>query len=178
MSETSQPPLDEIPLERLMGPGVVVDVAAQCENDPGTVIGVGDLEAWESVNGAIPEGAIVLLYTGFARHWPNRTRYLGTDRRGEDAVARLRFPGLGEDAARWLVVRRVSALGIDTASIDPGASRRFESHQVLAAGDVPVFENLTQLDALPATGFAVIALPMKIRGGSGAPLRAVAFLPK
>jgi kynurenine formamidase len=168
----------EIPIERLIGAAVVVDVVEACRRDAGYAIAVGDLAGWETEHGPFPEDAIVLFKTGFSLRWPDRARYLGTAALGEDAVPHLRFPGLAAGTARWLVARGVRAIGIDTASIDPGASRRFESHQVLAAANVPTFENLTRLEQLPARGFAVIALPMKIRGGSGAPLRAVALLPK
>jgi len=105
-------------------------------------------------------------------------RYVGTAERGEAGVTNLHFPGLHPDAARWIVANRpVKAVGIDTASIDYGQSKGFESHRVLYERDVPAFENLASLDALPPRGAYVIALPMKIAGGSGAPLRAVALLP-
>ena len=104
-------------------------------------------------------------------------RYLGTAQRGEAAVPELHFPGLHVDAARFLVEqRRIRAVGIDTASIDRGQSTMFEAHRVLAAAQVPVFENVANLDRLPADGFHVIALPMKIEGGSGGPLRAMAIV--
>jgi kynurenine formamidase len=168
--------VDEIPLERLIGPAVVVDVREACAADPDYAIHVADLRAFESRHGAIPRGAIVLLHTGFSRFWPDRARYLGTTQRGPEAVPLLHFPGLAPEAAAWLVERHVRAVGIDTASIDPGQSNDFQAHQILFAADIPAFENLTSLDVLPARGFSVVALPMKIRGGSGGPLRAVALL--
>jgi kynurenine formamidase len=168
---------DAVPLDRLIGAAVVIDVAAACAADRDHAITRDDLDAWEREHGAIPNGAIVLLRTGFGAFWPDRVRYLGTAERGAGAVAKLRFPGLGADAAAWLVAQRgVRAVGIDTASIDRGTSTRFETHQVLAAANVPAFENLARLDALPARGFEVVALPMKIAGGSGAPLRAIAIV--
>lgn len=170
--------VDQIPLSKLQGPAVLVDVSAACAADRDYEVRVADLKAWEARHGAIPEGAIVLLRTGFGKFWPDRRAYLGTDERGPQAVAKLSFPGLGPEAARWLVEkRRVKAVGLDTASIDRGRSKTFETHRVLAARNVPVFENLAALEALPEKGFEVLALPMKIRGGSGAPLRAVAILP-
>lgn len=169
---------EAVPLAQLVGPGVVVDVRAACARDRDHRVGVGALETFEAEHGRIPEGALVLVRTGFGRHWPDRERYLGTRRRGPQAVAELHFPGLHPDAARWLVARGVGAVGIDTASIDPGQSADFASHRVLAAAEVPVFENLARLEALPARGFGVVALPMKIRGGTGAPLRIVAVLPE
>ena len=104
--------------------------------------------------------------------------YLGTRERGEAAVAKLHFPGIHPDAARWLVeTRRIKAVGLDTASIDYGQSTLFETHRILYARDIPAFENLMNLDQLPARGASIVALPMKIKGGSGAPLRAVAIVP-
>ncbi len=81
------------------------------------------------------------------------------------------------DAARALVRRRISAVGIDTPSIDYGQSTTFQVHRRLFASNVPAFENVAHLEGLPATGAFVIALPMKIKGGSGGPLRIVALLP-
>jgi len=170
--------VDAIPLDRLIGQAVRVDVRAACTADRDHRVDVADLVAWESAHGPIPRGAIVLLDTGFARFWPDRVRYMGTDGRGPEAVAALHFPGLHPDAARWLVERRaISAVGLDTPSIDSGPSTRFEAHRILGAAGVPAFENLADLGALPARGFEVIALPMKIRGGSGGPLRIVARVP-
>ncbi|MCG8589955.1 MAG: cyclase family protein [Proteobacteria bacterium] len=168
--------VDAIPLTRLVGQGVRVDVRAACASDPDYRVTVADLERFEDAHGRIPTGAIVLLHTGFASRWPDRERYLGTADRGPDATHRLHFPGLHPDAARWLVAERaIAAVGLDTASIDHGPSQDFATHQVLAAAGVPVFENLASLDGLPPREFRVVALPMKIAGGSGAPLRILAF---
>jgi kynurenine formamidase len=170
--------VDAIPVERLAGLAVRVDVSAACAADPDHAVTVAELLAFEAEHGRIPDGALVLLYTGWGRLWPDRAPYLGTELRGPEAVAALRFPGLSAEAARWLAAeRRVRAVGIDTASLDPGASTDFAAHQALAAAEVPGLENLAGLDRLPARGFSVVALPMKIRGGSGAPLRAIAIVP-
>jgi len=170
--------VDAIPLEQLIGPGVVVDVRAACQVDRDHEITVMELVDWERAHGRIPRGAIVLLRTGFGSYWPDRTRYLGTDERGAEAVAKLRFPGLHPAAARWLVEERaIGAVGLDTASIDHGSSKTFESHQVLSKANVPALENVAALERLPATGFEVVALPMKIRDGSGGPVRIAALLP-
>jgi kynurenine formamidase len=171
--------VDRIPLERLMGPAVVIDVTEASERSADYQVTREDLARFEQEHGAIPANAIVLLRTGFSRRWPDAIRYLGTATRGEEGVKQLHFPGLHPDAAKWIVEnRRIAAIGIDTASIDYGRSTLFESHRTLYARDVPAFENLTALDRLPVTGAYVIALPMKIGGGSGAPLRAVAFVPR
>jgi kynurenine formamidase len=173
-----RPAVDGIPLERLVGGAVVVDVTPQADADADYQVTVADIEQAERRDGRIPDGAIMLLRTGFSTRWPDAARYLGTAERGEGGVARLHFPGLHPDAARWLVAnRRLAAIGIDTASIDYGQSMQYESHRTLFERDIPAFENLTALERLPPRGAQVIALPMKVGGGSGAPLRAIAILP-
>jgi len=171
--------VDEIPLEQLIGPGIVVDVTKHCDSNPDYLITESDFKDWEQRNGKIAAGTIVLLRTGFGKFYPDRKKYLGTEKRGAGAVANLHFPGLHPDAARWLSQNRnIKAIGLDTASIDYGQSKLFESHRALFASDIPAFENLANLDKLPATGFSVIALPMKIKGGSGGPLRIIAVTAK
>jgi kynurenine formamidase len=170
--------VDQIPLDQLVGQAIVIDVTAACASQPDYRVTTDDFTAWERTNGRIPDGAIVLLRTGYARFWPDAAKYLGTAERGEAAVAKLHFPGLHPDAAKWLTEsRRIKAIGLDTASIDYGQSTLYESHRTLYQRDIPAFENLASLDRLPAKGATIVALPMKIKGGSGAPLRAVAFLP-
>jgi kynurenine formamidase len=170
---------DELPLRRLVGPAVVVDVRRAARADRDHRVSRADLAAHERRHGRIARGSIVLLRTGYERFWPDRQRYLGTAELGEAAVPKLHFPGLHQNAARWLVERRrIRAVGLDTASIDYGQSKLFEAHQVLGGANVPVFENVANLDELPAEGALVIALPMKIEGGSGGPLRAIAITPR
>lgn len=170
--------VDEIPLDRLVGPAILVDVSDRCAKDPDHRVSVADFKTWEKQHGRIPSASIVLIRTGFGRFWPDRKAYLGTDERGAPAVAKLHFPGLHPDAARWLIAeRKIRAVGLDTASIDHGPSTQFEAHRALFAANVPAFENLAGLDELPPVGFSVVALPIKIRGGSGGPLRAIAILP-
>jgi kynurenine formamidase len=168
---------DQIPLDRLVGEAVVIDVRDGADAKPDYRIDPAALRAWEDGR-SIPESTIVLFRTGWSRRWPDRASYLGTASTGPAAVAQLHFPGLDSATARWLVERRVRAVGIDTPSIDPGQSRTFPTHQILSAANIPAFENLTNLDQLPQTGSFVVALPMKIRGGSGGPLRIVALIPR
>jgi len=169
--------LDQLPIEQLTGTAVVVDVSAKANKDSDYQITVADLKAWEEKHGKIPRDSILLFHTGFARHWPAAKKYLGTDERGASAVAKLHFPGLHPDAARWLVAERtIKAVGLDTASIDYGQTTLFESHRILFEKNIPAFENVAALDTLPATGTYVVALPMKIKDGSGGPLRIVAWV--
>jgi kynurenine formamidase len=169
--------VDEIPLEQLIGAAVVVDVTKQCASNPDYQVSIADLQTWEKANGKIANGTIVLLRTGFGQYYPDKKKYLGTDERGADAVPKLHFPGLDPEAARWLTENRsIKAIGLDTASIDRGQSTLFESHRILFDKNIPAFENVANLDQLPVKGLSVIALPMKIKGGSGGPLRIVAIL--
>ena len=168
---------DAIPVDRLVGEAVVVDVTKQCAADPVYEVSADDLVAWERAHGRQLVDVIVLLRTGWAAKWGVRSDYLGTDATGPEAVAKLRFPGLSPLAAKWLVEhRRIKAIGIDTASIDHGPSAGFGAHVALCGGNVPIFENVASLDRLPEEGAFVAALPMKIAGGSGGPLRIVARL--
>ena len=169
--------VDELPLQQLIGAAIVIDVSAQAATNPDYLVSVGDFENWEKRNGRIPAGTIVLLRTGFGKFYPDRKKYLGTDERGAEAVAKLHFPGLDPATARWITTNRsIKAIGLDTASIDYGQSTLFESHRTLFEKNIPAFENVANLDQLPAKGFTVIALPMKIKGGSGGPLRIIAIL--
>jgi kynurenine formamidase len=170
------PSVDQIPLERLLADGILIDVSQQAAQNRDFQVGPEDLIGWEKQSGRIPDGSILLLRTGWGAYYPDREKYLGTAERGPAAIADLHFPGLSPSAARWLVANRnVAAVGIDTASIDYGQSELFESHQILFKASIPVLENVANLQLLPPKGFEVIALPMKIEGGSGAPLRIIAL---
>jgi kynurenine formamidase len=169
--------VDEVPLRRLVGPGACIDVSQKCAADPDYQISVEDLQAWELFNGASLEDHIVLFHTGYGERWPDREKYLGTAEQGREAVAKLHFPGLDPVAADWLITKRnVRMVGIDTASIDHGQTTDYPTHVRLFRDGVPALENVANLQKLPAHGFTVTALPMKIAGGSGAPTRIVATL--
>lgn len=165
----------EIPLSRLIAPGAVVDVSAQAGADPDYRASARDIENWEAEHGEIPPGTAVLFRTGWAARWPDALSYLGDDEPG--SADNLHFPGLAEDAMRLLVERDVGLVGIDTASVDYGPSTDFIVHQVGGAAGIPNLENVGDLSELPATGFLLIALPMKIEAGTGAPVRIVALIP-
>ena len=168
-------PVDEVPLENLVGSAVVIDVSAQAAGNPDYRLTLADVENHEAQYGSIPRGAIVLLRTGWSSRWPDVRAYLGDDAPGD--ASNLSFPSYGEAAAQFLMdARGVPALGVDTASIDYGRSTDFPVHRIAAARQVSGLENLANLESLPATGFTVIALPMKIAGGSGGPVRAIAML--
>ena len=166
-----------IPLDRLILPGIVVDVSASAAADPDYLVTAGDVLAWEEEHGQVPAGSAVLIRTGWASRWPDALAYLGDDTPGD--ASNLHFPGVGEDAARLLLEERgIGLLGIDTASVDYGQSTDFIVHQIGGAAGVPNLENVGDLTELPPTGFLLAALPMKIEGGTGAPVRIVALVPR
>jgi len=169
--------LDQVPVERLIAPAVVIDVTRQAAADPDYRLAVDDVRAWEARHGRIPSGAIILLRTGWAARWPDAKRYFGDDTPGD--ASRLHFPSYGQESARLLVEERsVAVLGVDTASIDHGPSRDFAVHQIAAKANVPGLENVADMGALPEEGAWVLALSMKIGGGSGGPVRIVALVPR
>ncbi len=169
-------PVGAIALEDLTGPVAVVDIGPQSQSDAAYAATVGDLDRHEAQHGELLPGMIVLFRTGWSQRWPDTLSYLGDDTPGR--ADRLEFPGIAPETARFLAERGIAAVGIDTASIDPGASEDFPSHQILAGASIPALENLTRLELLPERGAHVLAFPMKIEEGSGAPCRVAALVPR
>ena len=172
------PGTDQIPVKDLIAPAVVIDISAACAQNSDYLLSAKDITQWESSHSRIHEHTIVLIRTGWGKYWPDAKRYLGTDERGAAAVAKLHFPGISEEAANLLVVRKIAGVGIDTASVDYGQSKDFKTHRVLYSHDLYGLENVANLERLPATGTVLIALPMKIKSGTGGPVRIVAVLPE
>src|SRR5262245_17538001 len=139
---------DQIPLDHLIGVAIVIDVRRKAADDPDYRLSVDDVENWEGKHGMIPKGAIVLLRTGWDERWPSRASYLGDDTPGD--ASNLHFPSFGAEAVDFLInKRKVHAIGVDTASIDHGPSKDFPVHRLVAAANIPGFENLMSLDKLP-----------------------------
>lgn len=168
---------EKIPLESLLAQAVVIDVSNKAAADRNYRLTAEDVEEFEKEHGEISAGTIVLMRTDWSDHWPDAMAYLGDDTPGD--ASKLQFPGFGAEATKILTEeRKVAMLGVDTASVDYGKSQDFIVHRIGAAQGVANLENLTNLDRLPATGATIIALPMKIEGGSGGPARVVALVPK
>jgi len=168
---------EQLALNKLIAPAVVIDVTEQAVADRNYRLSVDDVEKFEEEHGTIAAGSIVLVRTDWSRHWPDAMAYLGDDTPGD--ASKLQFPGFGADATRLLAEeRQVAMIGIDTASIDYGKSQDFIAHRIGAAQGVSNLENLTNLAELPAVGSVILALPMKIEGGSGGPVRVVALVPR
>ncbi|HUO84097.1 MAG TPA: cyclase family protein [Thermoanaerobaculia bacterium] len=167
--------VDEMPLERLTGPIVVLDISEKVRENPDYLLTMEDFDRFELRNdGRIPKGSYVLVRTGWDQHWGDAQAYLGT---ADGDVTKLRFPSIHPAVGRTLIRgRKISGLGIDTPSVDPAQSKTFDTHIVAAIDDVAILENLTNLHLLPERGAWVFALPMKIEGGSGAPVRVLALV--
>jgi len=164
--------LDQIPVAHFFGPAVVIDVREETSRDPDYRLSTARVEKWEAAHGRIPSGAVVMIRTGWASRWPDQARYRNMD---ENKV--MHFPGFSVESAKLLVARGVVGLGIDTLSIDYGASKDFEVHHVDLPAGLYNLENLANLDQLPEAGAFLIAAPIKLEGGSGGPVRVFALLP-
>lgn len=164
--------VDRIPVERLIGPAVVIDVRKEGERDADYRLPVGRVEEWERVHGEIPAGAIVLLRTGRALLWADANRY-----RGMDSAGAMHFPGFSAEAVKYLISKRVSGIGADAMSVDAGNSTGYEVHHLALGSDLFQIENLADMSALPEAGARLIVAPIKLECGSGGPCRVFAVLP-
>jgi kynurenine formamidase len=168
--------IDQIPVERLMGPVVVIDVRTAVEGDRDYCLSLEDIQRWEARYGTIPTGAIVMMLTGWGRYWNDRARYFGTAM--PDHEATLHFPGFSREVAQFLVTaRHIHGVGIDTPSIDHGPSQDFPVHRIVNGAGLYGLENVARLEEAPPSGANLLALPMKIAGGTGAPVRIIAIVP-
>lgn len=164
--------VDAIPLRQLIGEGIVIDASQECSKNADFQLSSDDILKWEKKHGRIPAGAIVFLYTGWGKYWNDYARY-----KNQDSSGALHFPGFAPEAARLLVMRNVSGLGIDTLSVDYGLSKTFDVHHITHPAGKYHIENAAHLDRLPPRGVMILVAPIKIDGGTGGPARVLAFLP-
>lgn len=171
--------IDEIPLEKWIGPAVKIDVTEKCAQDRDYLLTVDDIKNWEKKYGQIPAGAWVIMYTGIGtKFYPDKKKVLGTDKSGQGAIALLSYPGFSPEAAEFLVKHRdITGVALDTPSIDYGKSKNFMVHQIICGANKLALENIANLDKLPAKGATLYAMPMLIKNGTGAPARVFAVLP-
>ncbi|HAC16825.1 MAG TPA: cyclase [Bacteroidetes bacterium] len=168
---------EELSLDQITGYAAVVDVSENALADRNYQVTVDDILKWESTTGQTVDGKIVLLYTGYSQFWSDAEAYMGTTLKGEEGVAALQFPGIHPELAQWLVDNRtIKAIGLDTPSLDFGRSTDYMAHRILFDKNIPGFENIANLDQILGKNAYIVALPMKIKNGSGAPLRIVAFV--
>jgi kynurenine formamidase len=167
---------DQVPFSSIVGPAVVIDFSARAVNNPDAMLDLEDIKKWESAHGKIPDGAIVVARSGWGRYWPDKKRYLGTDKFGD--AAHLRFPGFSPGAVKYLLdSRKVVAVAIDTPSMDPGNSKDFPVHRIWLGANKVGFENVAHAGKLPEVGATIFCIPMKIGKGTGSPTRIFALLP-
>lgn len=163
--------VDQIPADRLVCPLAVIDIAGEAAKDPDYALGVADIMRSENKHGAIAAGSAVLVHTGWGQRYRDKDRYITVDGEG-----RLRFPGVGREAALWLIQQRgITGIGIDTVGIDPGADKDFTVHRhATLPNGVWHLEGLVNLDRLPARGGTIFVGVLPFVGGSGAPARVIA----
>ncbi len=172
--EKNQPAVDQIESDHLFAHGIVIDVATQAAGDADYRLTEADIAEWEKEFGRIPDGAVVLLRTGWGRHWNNFSRY-----KNQDATGKMHFPGYSAEAAKVLVEgRHAKGLGIDTLSVDYGLSNDFAAHHIVNAAGRYGLENVARLEQLPCRGFYLVVAPIKLETGSGGPTRLFAVLKK
>lgn len=164
--------LHEVDPSTLIRPVAVIDISGDVGDDPDAVLTLAQVSAFERANGPVPTGGVVLLRTGWEDRNTDPVGYAGQP--GD-----LRFPGYGEEAARFLVgQRQVVGLGIDTLGIDPGCSSDFVVHrQVTLPAGVWHLEGLQNLAAVPPMGATVFVGVLPLVEGSGSPARVLALIP-
>ena len=168
-----QPSVDDLTAADLFGPAAVIDASGQAAADPDYLLAKQDLLDWEEEHGRLPEGVIVLMYTGWSRKWSDADAY-----RNLDSEGRLHFPGFSEEAARFLIdERQIRGIGIDNMSVDYGLSNDFAVHRIVNGSGKFHLENVADLHLLPPTGAYLIVAPIKIEGGSGGQVRIFAVVP-
>ncbi len=164
--------VDEIPADRLVRPLVVVNVQQRADDDPDYAVSVEDIAACERTHGAIPQGAVVIAYTGWDKRWAKQE-----DFRNEQADGVTHYPGFSLEVAEFLVGSRgVVGLGIDTMSVDIGATTTYPVHIFTSQHRIYHLENVANLAMVPPTGALIVVAPIKLEKGSGGQVRLLALV--
>ncbi|GAV05349.1 hypothetical protein RvY_15497 [Ramazzottius varieornatus] len=161
--------VEKISADKLMGPAVVIDVKEKAATNPVYQVTIQDVVDWEEQHGRIPEGAFVFMNSGWDTFWPDKQTIFNFD--NTSGTETYHFPAFHPNATDFLVYQRsIKGLGVDTPSTDYGQAKVLGTHIILAKNDLVGFENVRNLGKLTPAGAHVIAIPMKIVDGSGAPL--------
>jgi kynurenine formamidase len=164
----------QVPVEKFLSPAVMIDVSAAVESNADYRVTALDIQKWIKLHGPIPQGALVLIRTGWDQRWPSQTKYMNAYSKGV-----LHFPRLSAGAARYLLEHaHPVGIGIDTASIDYGRSTDFAVHHLTLSAGIYGLESVANLDQVPPKRSSVITLPLKLCGGSGSPARVLALIPR
>jgi len=171
-----------IPLDNLIGQAVVIDLREKCKN-PNYRITINDVKNWEKLHHTTINNMIVLINTGYHHYYPKKSeKYFGTGEgtktltEGEVSHNEINFPSISQELGQWLATeRKIKSLGLDVPSTDTNKNGH-PVHIALANANIPTFENIANLDIITGKqNLFVLALPMKIKDGSGGPLRIVAY---
>lgn len=163
----------QVPIDNLIGPGVIIDVREKASADPDYRVTIQDLIEWEDEYGRIPEGAVVIMNSDWDKYYPNAELTFGTATPNDSAT--FHFPGFHEDAADWLArYRDINVLGVDTPSTDYGQSANFLVHQTIAKAGICGLENVAYVNRLPPKGSTIFVGVIKLFDGSGGPARTIA----
>lgn len=164
--------VEQIPAERLVRPLVVMDVRQGAKDNPDYAVSVEDITRWESAHGQIPAGAVVMAYTGWDSRWNSHQEF-----RNVAADSLTHYPGFSLEAAQFLVKSRGAVgMGIDTMSVDIGATTDYPVHLYTSKENVYHLENVANLALVPAIGATVVVAPIKLERGSGGPARVLALV--
>ncbi|PSL17414.1 cyclase family protein [Shimia abyssi] len=163
--------VDEIPVENLVVPLVVIDIAARAQDDADAQVTPDDLSAWISAHGDIPDKACVAMHSG----WAGKT---GSDAyRNVGADETMHFPGFHAEAAQMLIENTGAvAMAVDTLSLDHGISADFATHYTWLPTNRYGIENLKGLDQVPASGATLMVGAGTHKGGTGGPCRIFAMV--
>jgi kynurenine formamidase len=166
-----------VPPARLVGPAVVIDKTAEVEADPGYLLTVADLDAYEAEHGAIGPGSWILFRTGWGARAQDEAAFLNAGPAGPVT------PGPDVAASRWLAEHpNVVGFGVETVGIDAGAAGGFDPgfplHNFLLGAGRYGLTQLANLEALPVSGALLVVAPLKLVDGTGSPSRVLAFVPR
>ena len=166
--------VDDIPPSRLIGPAVVLDLSEQVADDPDFLLEPEHLDSWETVQGPIPEGAWLILRTGWGTRSSDPVAFANADAHGPHT------PGPSAAAAQWLAESPITGFGVETVGIDAGQAGNFDpafpAHYYLLGADKYGLTMLQNVAALPQTGAVLMVAPLPIVGGTGSPARVFAFV--
>jgi kynurenine formamidase len=164
-----------VPVERLIGPAVVIDRSAEAGADPDYLLRMEDVRAFEAEHGALPRGGWLLYRTGWDARAQDTAAFLNANETGPHT------PGIDPECARWLAEESpIVGIGVETVGTDAGAAHSFEPafpcHNFMLGAGKYGLTQLANLDRLPAAGAMLVVLPLKLVGGSGSPCRAIALV--
>lgn len=168
--------LDDIPVEQMILPLVVLDISDRVRDDPDAVPTIADVEAWEERNGALPSGSFVALRTDWWQRWPDAA---AMENRDADGVSHA--PGWSREVLEHLVAAGVTAVGHEQTDTDPGSSTSagdYGLELLLLEHDRWQIELMARLDEVPEAGALIVATWPKPLGGSGFPARVFAIHPR